>query len=82
MGNEIVIKLDTLKKINKYLDIVYNLPVDLDIIYGRYIIDGKSAMGLFGLDLSKNITLKIRTSDTEMVNLTKQALKDFIVGGD
>ena len=82
MANEMYIKLDSLEKVNKYINIANKLPVDLDILYGRYIVDGKSVMGIFGLDLSKNLLVKIRTHDAEMCDYVRQELKDFIVGGD
>ena len=36
---------------------------DVDVTKGRYVIDGKSIMGLFSLDLSQAITVEIHAND-------------------
>lgn len=35
----------------------------IDIISGRYVIDAKSIMGVFSLDISKPVTLCVHTDD-------------------
>jgi len=36
---------------------------DFDLVSGRYVIDAKSIMGIFSLDLSKPIDLNIHAED-------------------
>ena len=38
---------------------------DIDITSGRYVIDAKSIMGIFSIDLSKPITVSVHGSDGE-----------------
>lgn len=57
--DKIWINLDTFEKIRKFSDITCRLDYDLDLISGRYVVDGKSIMGIFSLDLTKPIELKL-----------------------
>ena len=50
---------------------------DFDLISGRYVIDAKSIMGIFSLDLSKPIELNIHAE--EEADAVIEALKPYIV---
>lgn len=50
MDKQFVIHLDSLKKIKWFVNEASKLDSDVDIKCGRYTIDGKSIMGIFGLD--------------------------------
>ena len=60
---EFQIRLSTVEQIRSFINKVerYNFPVDLK--EGRYIVDAKSIMGIFSLDLSKELTLNIHSDD-------------------
>jgi hypothetical protein len=55
----ILIKLDTFEKIRRFIDITGSLDYDIDLISGRYVVDGKSIMGIFSLELSKPIEVHV-----------------------
>ena len=40
-------------------------PYDVDLLSGRYVIDAKSLMGIFSLDLTKPIDLAVSTDDVD-----------------
>ena len=50
---------------------------DFDLVSGRYVVDAKSIMGIFSLDLSKPIELNIHTEDG--VEEVLEFLKPYIV---
>ena len=50
---------------------------DLDLVSGRYVIDAKSIMGIFSLDLSKPIDLTIHSEEDE--DAIVNALKPYII---
>lgn len=75
------IKINSIDKVKRFTTAVSKYESSLDIISGRYLIDAKSIMGIFSLDLTKTLTLNIRISDktkNEYDNLVKD-LKEFIV---
>lgn len=57
--SKVLINLDTFEKIKKFISMTERLDYDLDLISGRYVVDGKSIMGIFSLDLSRPIEVNI-----------------------
>ena len=55
----IQIRLDSIDKVKKFVNEINKFDADFDLVSGRYVIDAKSIMGIFSLDLSKNIELNI-----------------------
>ena len=58
------IKLDTVEKVKGFVSAVAPLDGDIDIVSERYVIDAKSIMGIFSLDLSKVLELRIHEKET------------------
>ena len=56
--------LDTVEKVKGFVTAVAPVDGDIDIVSDRYVIDAKSIMGIFSLDLSKILELKIHDSAT------------------
>ena len=56
---EAKIFLGTIERVKDFVNAVTRLDCDVDIVSGRYVIDAKSIMGIFSLDLSKPIDLNI-----------------------
>ena len=58
------IRLSTIADVRDFVNIVSKSDVDIDLQSGRYVVDGKSIMGIFSLDLLKPITLQAHGGDT------------------
>ena len=71
------ISLNSIDKVKSFVNTVTKFDCDFDLISGRYVIDAKSIMGFFSLDLSKPIDLTIHTD--ENVEEVLEALKAYIV---
>ena len=54
---EIKIKLSNVQAIREFVNVVILADYDVDLVQGRYVIDAKSIMGIFSLDLLSPITL-------------------------
>ena len=69
------ISLNSIDKVKSFVnDLVRFTDVDFDLVSGRYVIDAKSIMGIFSLDLSKPIDLNIHADEDkldEIVNTRK-----------
>ena len=61
----IQIRLSTIADVRDFVNIVSGTDVDVDLISGRYVVDGKSIMGIFSLDLMSPITLNAHSDDTD-----------------
>lgn len=55
----VTINLGSINKVKSFVNDITKFDSDFDLVSGRYVIDAKSIMGIFSLDLSKPINLNI-----------------------
>ena len=72
------ISLNSIDKVKSFVNAITQFETDFDLISGRYVIDAKSIMGIFSLDLSKDIDLNIHAEGEEAENIL-QVLKPYLV---
>lgn len=70
------IKLLTVKDVQKFVSIAIRQEFDIDLSSGRYVVDAKSIMGIFSLDLTDKIKV---VADTDNIDALKAELAEFIV---
>ena len=59
----IPIKLSFAEEVKSFVNIVNKYPYDMDLRAGRHVVDAKSILGIFSLDLSKPISLEVYSDD-------------------
>lgn len=71
------ISLNSIDKVKSFVNDIAKFDAEFDLISGRYVIDAKSIMGIFSLDISQPIDLNIHTEgdDTEIM----KALEPYII---
>ncbi len=57
------IALKSITDVKDFVNIVNRYDFDVDLSSGRYVVDAKSIMGIFSLDLSKPIRVQVHTDD-------------------
>ena len=73
------ISLNSIDKVKSFVnDLVRFTDVDFDLVSGRYVIDAKSIMGIFSLDLSKPIDLNIHADEDKLDEIV-DTLKPYII---
>ena len=72
------IQLNSIDKIKQFNQFIFHYDCDFDILSGRYIIDAKSIMGLFSLDLSHDLVLIIHYRSEEQLNEIITGLSKFL----
>lgn len=72
------ISLNSIDKVKSFVNDISKFNYDFDLISGRYVIDAKSIMGIFSLDLSKPIDLSIHAEE-ENIETLLETLKPYIV---
>lgn len=60
---EIYISLRDIQSIREFVKEVVALEYDVDLVQGRYIVDAKSIMGIFALDIASPIKVVAATKD-------------------
>ncbi len=61
----VTIRLSLVENVNKFANIVSRYPFEMDLRAGRHVVDAKSILGIFSLDLSRPITLDIYEDDCD-----------------
>ena len=69
--------LNSIDKVKAFVNDITKFDTDFDLGSGRYVIDAKSIMGIFSLDLSKNIDLTIHA--TEQLDEILSVLRPYMV---
>ncbi|MBE5868899.1 MAG: HPr family phosphocarrier protein [Lachnospiraceae bacterium] len=73
----VTISLNSIDKVKSFVNDITKFDHDFDLVSGRYVIDAKSIMGIFSLDLSKPINLNIHAEDN--VDEVLNVLKPYII---
>ena len=73
----VMISLNSIDKVKSFVNVISRFDYDFDLVSGRYVIDAKSIMGIFSLDLSKPIELNIHAE--EGADEVIEMLKPYIV---
>ena len=71
------IYLNSIDKVKAFVDSVNTFNTEFDLISGRFVIDAKSIMGIFSLDLSKPIDLAIHAESN--MDEIMEVLKPYLV---
>ncbi len=70
------ISLNSIDKVKSFVNDISGFNAEFDLVSGRYVIDAKSIMGIFSLDISKPIELIVHTdADDEDI---MAALKPYL----
>ena len=70
------IKLSYAEEVKTFVNVANRYNYDMDLRAGRHVVDAKSILGIFSLDLSKPITLEIYSDDCDDL---LEDLKAFVV---
>ena len=70
------ISLNSIDKVKSFVNDITKFDHDFDVVSGRYVIDAKSIMGIFSLDLSKPIDLNIHAD--ENIDEIMEMLKPYL----
>lgn len=77
MTTTMYIKLPSIGVVKQFVNDLSKMEGDFDLIAGRYVIDAKSIMGIFSLDLSKELQLKITDAqEKDIQELKKYCCKE------
>ena len=71
-----MIRLGGVDDIRAFVNAIATCEYDLDLKNGRYVVDAKSIMGIFSLDLMNPITLTAHSDNCDKI---MEELKPFIV---
>jgi len=70
-----LVDLNSIDKVKSFARVMSQIEDNIDLVSGRYIVDAKSLLGIFSLDLSKPIKLEFNGSKNE--ESIKKLLREF-----
>ena len=73
------ISLNSIDKVKSFVNDITKFDYDFDLVSGRYVIDAKSILGIFSLDISKPVKIKIHSDDLSVLDKFYQDIKDFVL---
>lgn len=59
------VQLTSINDVKEFVNAACKQMCDIDIISGRYVIDAKSIMGIFSIDLAKPVTVSVNGTEEE-----------------
>lgn len=78
MNTRLTITLNDFTTANKFVNEVSKFISDIDAIRDRYIVDAKSTIGIFTLDLSKPIDVQIHSDDPYEIKRFNDIMSEFV----
>lgn len=74
---QIWVNLNTIETVKEFVSIVAHFHGDVELKSGKYVVDAKSIMGIFSLDLSKKLLLELEDpTKEELDSIDKYIVKD------
>lgn len=70
------IMLKSINDVKEFVNTVNKYDFDVDLTSGRYVVDAKSIMGIFSLDLSKPIKVEVHSEESAAF---LEEIKGFII---
>lgn len=73
---QVKISLTTIPQVQNFVNTIYRFTSEADLSSGKYVVDAKSIMGIFSLNLLEPVTLTVNGADEDEM---LEAIKDLIV---
>ena len=75
---EVKVLINTIEKVKDFSNICSKQSFDIDLISGRYVVDAKSIMGIFSLNLVDIMTLRIHTDSDKAKSFIDSIHKVYV----
>lgn len=75
---EVQVSLNSIDKVKKFVQTLMNFEGDFELVSGKYIVDAKSILGLFSVDLSQTVLLRIYAEGEKKEEVLK-AIEEYSV---
>lgn len=75
---EMYISLETIENVKKFVKKIATFDKDFDLVCGKYVVDAKSILGIFSIDLSKPLLLRTNAEGKKLEEI-QEAIREFAV---
>lgn len=70
--------LNSIEKVKGFVSIISNMEGYFDLVSGRYVVDAKSIMGIFSMDLSQDVEFRILETN-EKISEIEKAIAPYLI---
>lgn len=77
MGTKIVVKINTIEKVNRFTNVTMLFKSNVDVSRGKYTVDGKSVLGILTMDLREPFDVILHSEDEEEIRNFNNAMEEF-----
>lgn len=77
--HEMTISMGTIARVKRFVDIVSEYKEDVNLVLDDYSIDAKSIMGIFSMDLTMPLLLKVKNTSDQRFQEIAQELHEYAV---
>lgn len=74
-----LLDLNSIEKVKGFVSVISNFQGYFDLVSGRYVVDAKSIMGIFSMDLSDHVELRILETN-EKISEIEKAISPYLIG--
>ena len=78
MNTELILDLNTFEKAKRFTETANKFNSDIDVIRDRYVIDAKSVLGIYTIDLTKPVTVRIISDDKAEIARFNEQMEEFV----
>lgn len=78
MDKTLVLNVNDFNKAKKFVEKANMIDSDVDILYGRYVLDAKSSLGIYTINLLEPITVQIVSDNEEEIKLFNEIMREFM----
>ncbi len=73
----ITLLLNTTESVKSFVNIISRFDYDMDLRCGRYVVDAKSILGIFSLDLNRPVVLEVHCDECDdLIESIKKYISD------
>ena len=76
---EAKILINSVDKVKDFNNKIFPFSCEMDLLSGRYVVDARSIMGIFSLDISKVLDFHVHTMDENVIKELRSVLADYLV---
>ncbi len=79
MNKRLTISLNGFDKVKNFVNKISVFESDIDAIRNHYVVDAKSILGMFTLDLLKPIDVEIHSDNEEEIKRFNEVISEFLI---
>ena len=77
METERYVCLNTIDRVENFVNKIITIDSDVDLVSGRYTLNAKSIMSIFSICLTEKLKLIIRSDDEDEIKLFNEITEEF-----